>query len=64
VRLDIYNIKGQLVRTLVDEDHAAGHYKKVYNARDNRGRPTASGVYLIRMSAPGYQKTSKMILMQ
>ena len=64
VRLDIYNIKGQLVRTLVDEDHAAGHYKKVYNARDSRGRPTASGVYLIRMSAPGYQKTSKMILMQ
>ena len=64
VRLDIYNIKGQLVRTLVDEELATGHYKLVYNAKDNRGRSTASGVYLIRMSAPGYHKSSKMILMQ
>ena len=64
VKLDIYNIKGQLVKTLVDEDHATGHYKLVYNAKDNRGRSTASGVYLIRMQAPGYHKTSKMILMQ
>ncbi len=64
VALEIYNIKGQLVRNLVDSDHVSGHYKQLFNARDNRGRRISSGVYLIRMSAPGYQKTSKMILMQ
>ena len=64
VKLEVYNIKGQLVRTLVDEEHAAGYYKQVFNSRDERGRSISSGVYLIRMTAPGYHKTSKMILMQ
>ena len=64
VKLEVYNIKGQLVRTLVDADHASGHYKQVFNSKDNRGRSISSGVYLLRMSAPGYKKTSKMILMQ
>ncbi|MGI6198230.1 MAG: carboxypeptidase regulatory-like domain-containing protein [Candidatus Cloacimonadaceae bacterium] len=64
VRLEIYNIRGQLIRTLVDSDHATGHYKQVFNSKDNRGNPISSGVYLIRMSAPEYRKTSKMILMQ
>jgi hypothetical protein len=64
VKLEVYNIKGQKVCTLVDEEHAAGNYKRVFNARDNRGRSLSSGVYLIRMSAPGYRKTAKMMLMQ
>lgn len=64
VKLEIYNIKGQKVRTLVDSDHATGHYTRLFNARDDRGRNISSGVYLIRMSAPGYRKTAKMILMQ
>ncbi len=64
VKLEVYNIKGQLVRTLIDADHISGQYKQVFNARDNRGNAVASGVYLLRMVAPGYQKTSKMILMQ
>jgi hypothetical protein len=64
VKLDIYNIKGQLVRTLVDEDHATGHYKKLFGGKDGSGRSLASGVYLIMMNAPGYQKASKMMLMK
>jgi hypothetical protein len=64
VKLEVYNIRGQLIRTLVDSDHATGHYKQVFNSKDNRGNPISSGVYLIRMSAPGYRKTAKMILMQ
>ncbi len=64
VKLEVYNVKGQLVKTLVNEDQATGHYKLVFNAKDDRGRSISSGVYLLRMVAPGYQKTSKMILMQ
>ncbi len=64
VKLQIYNLKGQLVRTLIDTEHAAGHYKQIFDARDDRDRRLASGVYLIRMQAPGYHKTSKMMLMQ
>jgi len=64
VKLEIYNIKGQLVHTLLDEELSTGHYKLIFNAKDGKGRAVASGVYLIRMTAPGYQKTSKMILMR
>ena len=64
VKLEVYNIKGQLVKTLVNQDQATGHYKLVFNAKDDRGRSISSGVYMLRMVAPGYQKTSKMILMQ
>jgi hypothetical protein len=64
VKVEVYNIKGQLVRSLVDEAQVAGHYKKVFDSKDNNGRSLSSGVYLIRMSAPGYEKTSKMMLMK
>jgi hypothetical protein len=64
VKLQIYNIKGQLVRNLVDEEHTAGHYKRLFDGKDNTGRSLASGVYLIRMTAPGYRKASKMMLIK
>ena len=64
VKLEVYNLKGQLVQTLVDEDQATGHYKLVFDAKDKRERSISSGVYLLRMTAPGYQKTTKMILMR
>ncbi|HAN41183.1 MAG TPA: hypothetical protein DCQ12_04640, partial [Candidatus Cloacimonas sp.] len=64
VRLEIYNIKGQLVRTLVDEEHLTGNYKLSFDGKDNRGRSVASGVYLLRMRAPGYQKRAKMVLLR
>jgi hypothetical protein len=64
VKLAVYNIKGQLIRTLVDEVRATGRYKLIFDGRDERGRLIASGVYLLRMLAPGYQKTRKLMLMK
>jgi hypothetical protein len=64
VRLDIYNLKGQLVRTLVDDNQSAGRYRLVFNARDSRGNPLSSGVYLYRLRAGEYTSTRKMMLME
>ncbi len=64
VRLEIYNSRGQLVRTLVDDDLASGHYKAVWNGRDEHGRSVSSGVYLCRMRAGQYQGQIKLVLMQ
>ena len=64
VKMEVYNIRGKLVRTLVDEEPTTGHYKLIFDSRDDRGRSIASGVYMLRMKAPGYKKTTKMILMQ
>ena len=64
VRLEIFNIRGQLVRTLINEYHDTGNYKRVFDGEDSRGRILSSGVYFIKMTALGYQKASKMMLMK
>ncbi|UCE26473.1 MAG: T9SS type A sorting domain-containing protein [Candidatus Coatesbacteria bacterium] len=57
VTIKLYNIAGQVVKVLVDEDAAAGTYVKDVNAND-----LASGVYLYRMEAGGYSAVKKMVV--
>lgn len=64
VRIEIFNAKGQRVRTLVNADQPTGWYKALWNGKDDRGRPVSSGVYMYRMTAGNYQCSRKMILMQ
>jgi hypothetical protein len=64
VKLEIYNVKGQLVRTLVDEFKESGHHSAVFDGRDSQGRPVASGVYFYRMKAGDFNNVRKMILMK
>ncbi|MDY0326346.1 MAG: carboxypeptidase regulatory-like domain-containing protein [Candidatus Cloacimonadaceae bacterium] len=64
VRLDIFNVKGQLVRSLLNETQAAGRYQIVFNARDDMGNPLASGLYLYRFTSGAYSSTRKMMLME
>ena len=64
VRLDVYNLKGQLVRNLVNADQAAGRYRVIFNARDDKGNTLSSGIYLYRFSAGTYSSTRKMMLME
>jgi hypothetical protein len=64
VRINIYNLKGQLVRQLVDTELPAGRHQIVWNGKDNQGRSVSSGIYLYRMEAKGYTNTKKMMLMK
>ena len=64
VNLRIYNILGQEVRTLVDGKQAPGRYSVVWEGRDGRGRRVASGVYLCRMKAPGFDQVRRLILIK
>ncbi len=64
VRIDIYNLLGQKVKTLVNEDQSAGYHSVVWNGKDNNNRNVASGVYFYKMKSVGYNKTAKMILMK
>lgn len=50
VRLQIFNTKGQVVRTLADGDMAAGAHQVVWDAHDDAGRRVASGLYFYRLS--------------
>ena len=46
VSLQIYNINGALVRTLINEEKEAGYYSVSWNGRNNNGRDVASGMYI------------------
>jgi len=64
VLLAVYNVAGQLVRTLVDGDVTAGYHEAVWDGRDATGAPAASGVYFARMEAEGFRASAKMVLLK
>jgi hypothetical protein len=64
VRLCIYDLRGRLVRTLVDRDLGAGSYSAFWDGADNNGVPLSSGVYIYRMRAGDYSASRKMILLK
>jgi len=64
VRLNVYDIRGRLVRTLVDELRQANSYQVVWDGTDNSGGAVASGVYFYRMTAGSFVQTNKMMLLK
>jgi len=64
VNIEIFNMKGQKVRTLKNEEQTAGDYNAVWNGKDDNSKPAASGVYFYKMEAGNIQQTKKMILMK
>ena len=64
VTLSIFDVRGELVTTLVDEEQAPGTKSIVWNARDRRGHALASGVYLCRLHAGGVEQTRKLVLLK
>jgi hypothetical protein len=64
VNLEVFNIKGQKVKKLVDEILPAGQHSVTWNGKDENGKSVASGVYFYKMKAGQYTSTKKMILMK
>ena len=63
VRLEVFNILGQRVTTLVDEAQGAGSYVARWDGTDAAGRAAASGVYFYRLTVDGAHWTGKMVLL-
>lgn len=68
VKIDIYNITGQVVKTLVNEEKTAGVYVLSWNGTDENGAPLSSGVYFYRIEvgkkSEKFSEMKKMILMK
>ena len=64
VRLDVFNILGQEVTTLMDGAYSAGDYQVVWDATDKSGRRVATGIYLYRLKVGDEQKTKKMLFLK
>ena len=64
VELIIYNIKGQKVKTLVNEVLTAGEHSIIWNGRDTNGNLVGSGIYFYKLKAGDYLKVRKMLLLK
>ena len=64
VSIDIFNIKGQKVKNLVNGYKTKGDHKVVWNGQDEKGNNVGSGVYFYRMKAGEYQATQKMLMIK
>jgi len=64
VILEIFNVKGEKVRTLINEHFEATSHSVVWNGKDDMGRITASGVYFYKMRTGSFTSTKKMLLIK
>lgn|GEM_PF-1318063 len=64
VSLKIYNVRGQLVRTLVGAETMSGRYQVVWDGRDDRRRELASGIYFCKLAAGSHCMVRKMVLLK
>ena len=64
VKIQVYNIVGQVVRTLVDEGKMGGYYRVYWDGRDDSDYDLASGVYFYRIVAGEFHAVKKMLLVK
>jgi hypothetical protein len=63
-KLEIFNIRGQLIDILVEDNLTTGTHNIVWKGTDSNGNSVTSGIYFYRLQAGTYTKTRKMILMK
>jgi len=64
VTLEIYNILGQRIKTLVSQQQKPGIYRVIWDGTDQFNRKVAAGIYLYHLSAGEFVETRKMILVK
>lgn len=64
IELRIFNVRGQLVKTLVDGEQLAGSYEMVWNGRDNNKKSVSSGIYFYKLSTKDKTIMKKMLMLK
>ena len=64
MKLEIYNVLGEKVGTLVNEFQTAGKYQKIWNGKNEDENLVSSGVYYYRINAGDFEISKKMILLR
>ena len=64
VTLKIYNLKGQLIRDLLDENRPAASHRVLWDGKDNKMHNVSTGTYIILMNAPNYRSSHKISLLK
>jgi hypothetical protein len=64
VKLCVYNVRGDLVSTIIDRRMSEGRKEIAWAATDDRGRALSSGIYFYRLAAGDFTRTMKMVLLR
>jgi len=64
VNIEVFNIRGQKVKTLIDEHMEIGDHTLVWNGTNDNNQQVSSGIYFYKMKSANYSSTKKMILMK
>ena len=64
LRLSIFNVLGQEVAVLVDDQVEAGFHRIAWNGKDQFNRPVASGLYFVRMTSTAFSSVRKMMFLK
>lgn len=64
ISLKIYNINGELIRTVANENLPAGHFEKVWDGKNDFGSEVSSGIYIYRLTAGKFDRSARMVLMK
>jgi len=64
VRLEIYDLRGKRIRTLLSEERDAGIHDVVWDGRNGMGEIQSSGAYLFRLQAGDYTETKKLTVIK
>lgn len=64
VKVDVYNVKGQKVRSLIDDYMPAGRNIVIWNGQNDSGKSVSSGMYFYRIDVGGAAVTKKMMLIK
>ncbi len=63
VTLDIYNIKGQKVKTLISDQLSVGHHSVIWNGKDSNDKRVGSGIYFYKLNVNGKTEAVKKCLL-
>lgn len=64
VRIVIYDMLGNKISELINENKNAGSYQIVWNGNDDKGKKVSSGVYILTINSGSYFQSRKMVLMK
>jgi flagellar hook assembly protein FlgD len=64
VRIEVYDVLGRCVRTLVDRHYSAGRYTVVWDGLDGSGRAVGSSVYFVKAAAGEVEQTRRMLVVR
>ncbi|MCC7429814.1 carboxypeptidase regulatory-like domain-containing protein [bacterium] len=64
VKISVYNVLGQLVKTLINQNLEKGSYKTSWNGTNESGKSVSSGIYFYRLEAGNFNQTKKMLFLK